>query len=224
MSYCIYIYAPTSYILTDSRTFVWVWVSYEPIYDSLNDIRSNKKYESSSRTKANGLFLKIRSLDFLVAILFMKNIRNKTKSMVDTLQKEQLDVSGAIKVMESTQNMLERIKNDTDGQKNQIDGALNFANSLGVNGVEEFNKIHRIRKKTIRYEDSHTPDTSSSSDENTIHSYYSKEMNTVLETMLSILDSKCKNIKSSFKPFHVVLDPNVEIQHYDTKEFMRQLK
>ena len=117
MSYCIYIYAPTSYILTDSRTFVWVWVSYEPIYDSLNDIRSNKKYESSSRTKANGLFLKIRSLDFLVAILFMKNIRNKTKSMVDTLQKEQLDVSGAIKVMESTQNMLERIKNYTDGQK-----------------------------------------------------------------------------------------------------------
>ena len=143
----LYIYTPTSYILTNSRTFVWVWVSYEPIYDSLNDIRSNKKYESSSRTKANGLFLKIRSLDFLVAILFMKNIRNKTKSMVDTLQKEQLDVSGALQVMESTQNMLERIKNYTDGQKNQIDGALYFTNSLGVNGVEEFNKIHRIRKK-----------------------------------------------------------------------------
>ena len=95
-----------------------VWVSYDEICEALEYIRDpQNKFDSLTRSKAIGLFSKIKSFDFIVAIYFRKNIMFKTKLMVDVLQKETLDVSGAIISMEDTLTILKFIKGDSDNQK-----------------------------------------------------------------------------------------------------------
>ena len=200
-----------------------VWVSYDGICIVLDEIRhSHGKFDSLTISKANGLLLKIKSLDFIVGIMFMKNIMYKTKEMVDILQAEQLDISGALIAMGSTLKILELIKSDTDAQKNQLDAALKFAETQGVNGEEEFSRVHRLRKRPKRYDNN--PESNTEAEGVTLYSYYCKEMNAVLDTMIFVLNSKYENIKSSFKPFYDVLDPNVDLKYYNTKQFEEALE
>ena len=192
-----------------------VWVSYDQICEALDVIRDpQSKFDSLTRSKANGLFSKIKSFDFIVAIFFMKNIMFKTKLMVDVLQKETLDVSGAIISMESTLEILKFIKDDSDNQNNMLEAALEFAKKQDVNGEEEFNRVHRLRRRPIRLGINPDLDT----EEVTLYSYYTKEMVAVLDMMISVLNSKCENLKSSFKPFYDVLDPSVDLKYYEKKK------
>lgn len=193
------------------------WKSYEDVVEVLDEIRNaTKKYDSETRTKANGLFFKVKSLDFIVALMFMKNIMYKTKHMVDVLQTEELDVSGALISMNSTLKILGSMRTNTEDQKHLIEAALNFAKTVDVNGEEEFKRVHRRRKLPKRLDD--TPDSCA---DFTVFSYYSKEMNVVLDMMISVLSSKCENLKSSFKYFSDVLDPNVT--EYDSESFTEGL-
>ena len=150
----------------------------------------------------------------------MKNIMFKTKLMVDVLQKETLDVSGAIISMKSTLEILKFIKDDSDNQNNMLEAALEFAKKQDVNGEEEFNRVHRLRRRPIRLGINPDLDT----EEVTLYSYYTKEMVAVLDMMISVLNTKCENLKSSFKPFYDVLDPSVDLKYYEKKEFSDALQ
>ena len=103
------------------------WISLYKICKALEEITdSQSKYDSMTKSKANGLLNKIKSFDFILALMFMKNIMYKTKYMVNVLQTETLDISGAIITMESTQKILEGIKNNSCEQKDMVDTALAF--------------------------------------------------------------------------------------------------
>ena len=57
-----------------------VWTSFEVILDVLHTITN--KADVKTKTQALGLKKKMLSLDFVVALMFMKNIAYKTKSLV----------------------------------------------------------------------------------------------------------------------------------------------
>ena len=59
-----------------------VWVSYNEICCSLEEISCDECFDKESRTKAFGLLTKIKSFDFIFAIMFMKNIKCKMKLMI----------------------------------------------------------------------------------------------------------------------------------------------
>ena len=175
-----------------------------------------------TKSKANGLLNKIKSFDFILALMFMKNIMYKTKYMVDVLQTETLDISGAIITMESTQKILEGIKNNSCEQKDMVDAALAFAKTLGVTGEEEFRRVHRPRRLPKRFVDD--SNTESNTEEVTLYSYYCKEIEAVLDMLISVLNSKCENLKSKFKPFYDVLDPKEDRKYYETESFSEALQ
>ena len=51
----------------------------------LDEIGTSKNFDTESKVKANGLFTKIRTFDFIVALMFMKNVMKHTRYMVDVL-------------------------------------------------------------------------------------------------------------------------------------------
>ena len=73
---------------------------------------SFKKFDKESKTKAFGLLTKIKGFDFIFAIMFTKNVMYKIKMMIDILQTEELDVSGALLTINKTKESLERIRKD----------------------------------------------------------------------------------------------------------------
>ena len=194
------------------------WRSYEEICEVLDDIRkATKKYDAETRTKAIGLFYRIKSFDFIVALIFIKNIMYKTKHMVGVLQTEELDASGALISMNSTLTIFESMRSNAEEPEYLIEAALNFARSVDVDGEDEFKRVHQKRKLPKRLDDS--PDSSA---EFSLFSYYRMEMNEVVDMMISVLASKYENFKSSFKSFSEVLNPNVTV--YDTESFTEALK
>ena len=198
------------------------WKSFHEICKALEEISNpQSNYDSITKSKANGLLNKIKSFDFIMALMFMKNIMSKTKYMVDVLQTETLDISGAIITMKSTKEILEGISNNSSEQKNLVDAALAFAETLGVSGEEEFRRVHRPRRLPKRFDDS---DIESNTEEITLYSYYSKEMKVVLDMLTSVLNSKFENLKSKFKPFYDVLDPKEDLKDYETERFSEALQ
>ena len=75
-----------------------VWSSYEAILDSL------ERLEDSGDANASGLRSNLLRFDFIVSIMFMKNVMYKTKGMTETLQSESLN---------------ETINNDINGMNNK---------------------------------------------------------------------------------------------------------
>ena len=52
-----------------------VWISYEAIVEALEEILT-KPVDAKTRAHASGLLKKIKQLDFIASIMFMKNVRN----------------------------------------------------------------------------------------------------------------------------------------------------
>jgi len=64
-----------------------VWGSLEAIIKSLDEICSdNGHFDKGTRSKALGLQKQLLSFDFIVSIMFMKNIMYKFKFLTETLE------------------------------------------------------------------------------------------------------------------------------------------
>ena len=64
--------------------------------------------------------------------MFMKNIMFKMKMMVDLLQTEELDVSGALLAMQETKDSLNRIRRTENVIDNEVQAACLFASQFNV--------------------------------------------------------------------------------------------
>ncbi|KAJ8031843.1 Zinc finger MYM-type protein 1 [Holothuria leucospilota] len=86
-----------------------VWTSFETIVAVLGDIGGNPKIDKMTQTKAFGLKKRILDLDFIVTIMFMKNIMYKSKNLVEKLQKVDVNVLDAAALAEATMKVLDQI-------------------------------------------------------------------------------------------------------------------
>ena len=145
--------------------------------------------------------MKIKSFDFIFAIICMKNVMYKMKLMIDTLQTEELDVSRAL--LAETKESLERICKDESGVNNEVQAACSFANQFDVDAEYEFRNIHRKRVPPRRLDEA-----SEAAADLTVASFYQKEVFTFVDTMSSVLSSNISALEDSFRPLIDVLDPN----------------
>lgn len=68
-----------------------IWGSLEAIIKSLDQICSdNGNFDKGTRSKALGLQKQLLSFDFIVSIIFMKNIMYKLKCLNETLETKHL--------------------------------------------------------------------------------------------------------------------------------------
>ncbi len=181
-----------------------VWVDYEEICRSLQEISQDRKFDNESRTKAFGLLSKIKSFDFIFAIMFMKNIMFKMKMMVDLLQTEELDVSGALLAMQETKDSLNKIRRTENAIDDEVQAACLFASQFNIDAEAEFQRIHRKRVPPRRLDPNPETQTNMS-----MATFYRKEVFLFLDTMVEVLSAKINGLEDSFRPSIDVLDPNL---------------
>ena len=181
-----------------------VWADYDEICRSLQEISQDKNFYPESRTKALRLLSKIKSFDFIFAIMFMKNIMFKMKMMVDLLQTEELDVSGALLAMEETKESLNRIRSNENAINDEVQAACLFASQFNVDAEAEFQRIHRKRVPPRRLDPN--PETQI---DMSMAMFYRKEVFLFLDTMVEVLSAKISGLEDSFRPSIDVLDPNL---------------
>ena len=77
----------------------------------------------------------------------MKNIMHRMHQMTELLQAEELNIIDAMTVIESTVDLLKRIKDDEDTTNKEMDAGIEFLQKLGVaDPMEEYRRKHRMRR------------------------------------------------------------------------------
>lgn len=127
-----------------------VWNSFEVICISLQNIYCNTTYfDGFTRTKALGLNKKMHSFDFIISLMFMKNIMYKLKMLTETLEKKNVCIIDAANLIDVTINNLHDIDNNNEAMDNLIQSAISFSSNLGINPEADF-KLHH-RQKNLQH-------------------------------------------------------------------------
>lgn len=94
-----------------------VWASYEILIDILDDIKNSEDavIVHDIRRTASNLLDKMKSFEFYLSILFMKNIMYKTKIVVLEVQEIDQDILASLDVMRQTRDAMLRIREDDFG-------------------------------------------------------------------------------------------------------------
>lgn len=116
--------------------------SLEVIILVLEKIVSSEKFDGNSKSSANGLLKRVTSFDTIISLLFMKNILNKTKALTEILEKQQLNIIDAVKLIEATLESLNKINRNETEMNNFIDSAIDIAKKLNIEAEKEFQKYH----------------------------------------------------------------------------------
>lgn len=115
-----------------------VWLSFNIIIDVLDEILNSKdKFDIYTRNTAYSLSKRLLSVDFVVSILFMKNVMYKMKLLTECLESVELNIADAIIFISSTLESLNIINSDTDGMDNLIKSAVEFLKSFEVDAEKE---------------------------------------------------------------------------------------
>lgn len=191
-----------------------VWCSLEAIIKSLDEICSdNKNFDKGTRSKALGLQKQLLSFDFIVSIIFMKNVLYKLKFLTEALETKHLCLIDAIALIDSTMKIMTEIKSDDQALNNLIDSAISFANLLETN-PENYFKTHHRRRLCPKRVDSRP----STEVEFTLHLFYRKEFKLVLDTLITLSNSNLKlcieSVEPLFKLFSQPLNkPNITLEN-----------
>ncbi|KAL4107515.1 hypothetical protein QTP88_017852 [Uroleucon formosanum] len=168
----------------------------EAIIKSLDEICTDNGYfDKFTRSKALGLQKQLLSFDFIVSIVFMKNIMYKLKCLTETLETKHLCIIDAIALIDSTMKMMTEIKSNDQAINNLIDSALSFATLLGTNPESYFKTHHRRRLCPKRIDPRPSTEV-----EFTIHLFYRREFKLVLDTLITLSNSNFKQCISSVQP------------------------
>ncbi|KAJ8019083.1 Zinc finger MYM-type protein 1 [Holothuria leucospilota] len=176
-----------------------VWRSYDAIIAALEDIMSSPPpSDKKTLAVASGLYRRMHNLDFVVAIMVMKNIMMKTMKLTEELQNDELNIVDALGITKATIQSLERVAaEEVDAQ---IEAACSFAEKLGIDPKHDFERLHRVRRPSRRIDDH--PDTASGL---TLHQFYRKECRCVLDTLITQLKDKMQPTLDIIKPLEQVL-------------------
>jgi hypothetical protein len=102
-------------------------------------------YDRRTKSQSIALFKKITIFDFIVSIIFMKNVLFKLKALTEKLEAKELNIIDASNLIKGTIKSLENINKDSDGLDTIIDAALIFSGKLDLDPIEDFKKHHYKR-------------------------------------------------------------------------------
>ena len=107
-------------MITRGESIRAVWISYEAVKDTLVAIKTSKESDNNTKASSTDLHDKMESVDFVLYIMFMKNIMIKSKQMTEALQAENLDVVDARTIIMATAESLKRINDDEKAMDDEI--------------------------------------------------------------------------------------------------------
>ena len=141
--------------LARSESIRAVWISFEVIQNTLVDVSTSKSFDVKTKTQAFNLIWKLISTDFVISLIFLKNVMHRMHQMTETLQSPELNIIDtiAIVIIQSTVELLKKIKDDRHTMNQEINAGITFLRKVGNDDPEEeFQRKHRMRKAPIRFD------------------------------------------------------------------------
>ena len=183
-----------------------VWTSFDMIVDVLQKITDGNEADRQTQTQALGLRKRMLSLDFIVAIMFMKNIAYKTKSLVVHLQTVELNILDASGLVEAIPYASWRKfeRTTTWWTTNRIihNG---FARRLGIDPEDDFNRHHRPRRAPRRVDEQ-----AGTAAVLSLQQLYRKQLREVLDVLTSSMSEHLVQCKESLLPLLKCLQPQID--------------
>ena len=109
-------------------------------------------YDMKTRGKARALQEKITSFNFLVMLMFMKNVMRMTKCLTIEVQGIDINIIDTFENLKTTIITLKHIRNDRDDLDNQIQVAKIVAEAHHIDPTE-YDQHHGQRKTSRRIDD-----------------------------------------------------------------------
>ncbi|CAB3989752.1 zinc finger MYM-type 1-like [Paramuricea clavata] len=191
-----------------------VWSSYTVVLEVL-EVLTDSKYDTKTRVKAGALQDKMKSFNFLVMLMFMKNVMGKTKCLTTEVQGIEMNIIDTIESFKTTITTLEHIRNDGEGLKNQIQATKSVAEQHGIDPDDEYNRHHRQRKKPRRIDDH--PETAANL---CLVEHYRKEFFAVLDAQINAIKANLEAVTNILQPAVTLLQPPY-IGPVDNTELLR---
>ena len=169
--------------------------SFEVISEFLFEISHSNEFDAKTKTKSLGVYKRVLSFDFIVSLMFMKNVMYKMKVLTESLESVQLNVIDAVSLIGKTAKSLEVINLDVEGMDMLIDSAQSFASKLGIDCENDFSRHHRRRIAPKRHDEMRDLQA-----DLTMKQFFRKEFKVVLDTLINMLQSNMKACMQTLKP------------------------
>ena len=140
-----------------------------------------------------------------MALMFMRNVMSKTKSLTKQVQAIDLNIVDALEALDATVNALKYLRVNEDDINRQIDAAIAFSVQRGIDAQSEFAKNHIRRLVPQRIDDA--PETAIHLD---FTAFYRKEFLQVRDAHISLLDENIKMALKIIVPAISLLKPPYE--------------
>ena len=192
--------------LARSKSVRAVWTSFDVIQRTLNDMTESPNFDRNTKSKAINLTWSLVSVDFVVALMFMKNIMPQMQIMHATLQAEELNIVDAMTIIEGTVYLLRTIRNDEATMNSKITAAAEFLRKVSTEDpTKEFKRKHRRRQAPLRF------DRRQTAADVDMKQFYRMEFNRYLDLVITEYGDNLKSCFEKVKPLVVVLKPLLSI-------------
>ena len=81
------------------------------------------------------------TLDFIAALMFMKNIILKTSRLAESLQAEDLNIVDALSITRATITALSKIQSDDKALDDQITASCRFSETLDIDTAADYERL-----------------------------------------------------------------------------------
>eukprot|EP00102_Acyrthosiphon_pisum_P018532 XP_016655742.1 PREDICTED: zinc finger MYM-type protein 1-like [Acyrthosiphon pisum] len=179
-----------------------LWTSYPIIIDALDNIVEENKIDKKTKNTAFSLSKKLVSVDFVVSLMFMKNIMYKLKLLTECLESAELNITDATLFISSTLKSLDIINSDTENMNNLIQSAVVFLRKYDVDAEREFSVRHRRRIAPTKLDINR-----SNAFEFSFHSFYRKEFKMVLDKLNGLIKDHLEKSINDVKPLYIMFKP-----------------
>ena len=133
----------------------------------------------------------------------MKNIIHRMHHMTELLEAEELNIIDAMTVIESTVDLLKRIKEDEDTMNKEMDAGIEFLQKSGVaDPMEEYRRKHRMRQVPVLLDENQATGVPMS-----FHQYYRSDFKEFLNVLIVQYGENLTRCFETLKPLMVVLKP-----------------
>ena len=190
-------------LLARSESIRAVWISFEVIQNTLADISRSNSFDAKTKTQVVNLIWKLLSTDFVLSLMFMKNVMHRMHQMTETLKSPELNIIDVMTIIQGSVELLKKIRDNHDTMNQEINAGITFLWKVGNNDPEEeFQQEHRMRKAPIRF-DSNQETTAKI----TLYQFYRGEFMKLLNMLIEEYGNNLIRCFETLKPFIVVLRP-----------------
>ncbi len=172
-----------------------VWSSYDDIVESLEELKDS----DDPKTKTSNLLGRVKSFEFIIMLMFMRNVMMKTKILTKEVQSVDINIVDTLEAAQATIATLRHLRDDETNLDNQIDAAVVFSAQHEIDAEDEYQRNHRPRRRPRRFDE--RPETIATL---TFKNFYRKEF-------IQVLDVQIQNLTANVKAAYDILTPAINL-------------